>query len=190
MAFATTSGGITWAVPVRPDILCQNLQAYKTALPVLNALRLCHRFGQGPDVHVTKLPVEIEQAIEDIIFNANLSRLPFADAFEHFESRCMPVDHLDDEYGELYFDVRDEIHEKLCEKCKAEDEDDFDFDNEICIECLVEIHMEMNERMCEYGFDWRYDDCVVECAKWTDLINQNPNGKFVPYDKVSLNLST
>lgn len=55
------------AVPVRPDQLGGRLDAFQKILPALHALRMCHRFGRGPDVHVTKLPVEIEQIIEELV---------------------------------------------------------------------------------------------------------------------------
>ena len=63
------SAGIAWGVPVRPDLLGERLQAYRETLPMLTALRLCHRFGTGSNVYITKLPNEVEQAIENIIFD-------------------------------------------------------------------------------------------------------------------------
>lgn len=187
MAVTTTSGGITWAVPLRPDDLCQHLQAYKEALPVLTALRLCHRFGKGKDVHVNRLPVEIEQAIEDIIFDTKLSYSPYRAAFEHFESRCAPVDHLTGGYDDIFEDAYADMHEALCEKCQADEESEIS--DECCGDCLAEIHEVINERMCDDG-DWKYDCCEMECDTWRSLISQHANGKFAPYGKVSLKPNT
>lgn len=83
---------------MRPDELGQRLEHYAGVLPTLKGLRLCHRFGQGQDAHVTRLPVELELAIEAIIIQDKQSpskhgREKWADKFRHYEGRCSPTDH-------------------------------------------------------------------------------------------------
>ena len=80
-----------------------NLEAYKKALPAVNAFRLCYRFGQGPEAFVTKLPVELEQAIEQLIIDARRVKLyddwsetDWKSEFRCFESRCEPVSHWEE----------------------------------------------------------------------------------------------
>ncbi|EMF17458.1 uncharacterized protein SEPMUDRAFT_57899 [Sphaerulina musiva SO2202] len=98
MAHNRLTAGLAWATPVRPDELGQRLEHYAGVLPTLKGLRLCHRFGQGQDAHVTRLPVEVELAIEAIIIQDKQSpsqhgREKWADKFRHYEGRCSPTDH-------------------------------------------------------------------------------------------------
>ena len=60
-----------WAVPVRPDELGAHLEAYEQSLPRLLTLRLCHRYGQGPDVYITKLPPELLLQVEEFVIAAD-----------------------------------------------------------------------------------------------------------------------
>ncbi|KAM0719713.1 hypothetical protein Q7P37_003846 [Cladosporium fusiforme] len=72
----------------------------------INALRLCHRFGRGPDVHVSKLPRELELAIEQLIItevrNATLGE--WVPGFRCLEGRCAPVDHFYEVFEEMTYD--------------------------------------------------------------------------------------
>ncbi|KJX94796.1 hypothetical protein TI39_contig4159g00024 [Zymoseptoria brevis] len=94
--------GIAWATPVSPDKLVPHLKSFEKILPHLRTLRLCHRFGQGPDVHITKLPAELELLIEESFLSSGWSRSRYYDAFEWeqdfkcFESRCTPLSHIGD----------------------------------------------------------------------------------------------
>ena len=56
---------IAWVLSVSGTALGANLQTYLGLLPILNRLRLCHRYGQGPDVAINRLPVEIIDQIEE-----------------------------------------------------------------------------------------------------------------------------
>jgi hypothetical protein len=59
---------LSWAMPVSPDWLGHRLEAYSNSLAIMNTLRLCHRFGQGPSATITKIPVEILCMIEDMVY--------------------------------------------------------------------------------------------------------------------------
>lgn len=182
MALSSFNAGLFWAVPVSPALLGLHLETYKKALPTLQALRLCHRFGVGPQVHIKKLPTEIELLIEDHIFEANKSevRTSWVGSFRHFESRCEPIDHALETYYNIFGDVadEDEVQEMLCEKCRK-DGCSSDCGND-CVQ-LVDEHI--NEGLYE-GDDRQLDCCMEERDMWEALINQAPDGEFAKYDKV------
>lgn len=177
---STASVGLVWGLPVRPDLLGQALQAYQSALPTLTALRLCHRLGKGPNVHITKLPPEILLAIEDMIFDRKLEYYPWLDAFKHYESRCEPVEHLEDGYCDIFAEVKDEINDEMCSMCKGES---LWCPDECTEDCAFKVEMKMNEGMCENG-SWTYDCCEPECDGWEELIAQGEGGNFTSYDEV------
>lgn len=93
MDLTTVSPTVTWAVPVKPDELGWHLERYKEILPKLIALRLCHRFGKGPNAHITRIPPEILGAIETMCFDPNYRAYwnNWSECFEHFEGRCAPI---------------------------------------------------------------------------------------------------
>ncbi|KAK3706662.1 hypothetical protein LTR37_012671 [Vermiconidia calcicola] len=173
--------GIVWAMPVRPDLLGDRLEAYAKSLPVLQALRLCHRFGTGSQVHVTKLPTEILLSVEDIVLHHHRNgwkRYDWSDAFAHFESRCEPMEHIHDPY-DLIYDIRCEYRDQLCETCQAEDgEEECDQD------CDSIVHQKANECLASDGFEWRYGVCETQRDKWLTAINQHPGKNFAKYDEI------
>ena len=44
---------------------CQSLEAYINLLPTMNALRMCHRYGRGPNAAIARLPTELITYIEE-----------------------------------------------------------------------------------------------------------------------------
>ena len=181
MNMSVVNAGIAWAVPVRPDLLCKRLEAYSKCLRTLKALRLCHRFGKGPNVYVTNLPTEVLLIIEDIIFEAKRSSHPgrWRWLFRHFESRCESADHLEDS-GDIYCDVRDENHDKLYATCQDSEEGE-------CDTCKNMLEEEMNVGLFERDSDgWLVEKCEAERGCWEKMISQGPDGKFAKYDKVCL----
>lgn len=172
---------VAWAMPVKPDELVQQLQRYRHVAPAIRALQLCHRFGQGPDVHITKLPLEVEQLIEDLVFHNNCPNYGEApEFFSHFENRCEPVDHLDDGYDDILDDAVDELDEPLCQACQSEE---ICFFSESCSKkCEERANEFINERLYAYG---EYEEeCSHSSLAWLGMINQGPKGDFVKYDKV------
>lgn len=86
------------ATPVRPDIFLERFSAYNDVFPQITQLRLCHRFGQGSDAIITKLPeellVEIEEQLTAIAFDSAAKEASYRAAFRCYESRCQPLDHV------------------------------------------------------------------------------------------------
>ncbi|TKA83210.1 hypothetical protein B0A55_00658 [Friedmanniomyces simplex] len=105
------------AVPVRSDELGDRMDRFTQTLPQLHALRLCPRFGEGPDVHITKLPVEVVEAIEELVteawssFDARHWQMlgGWSEQFACFEHRCAPMDHLPDCHSPLSDDAGNEF---------------------------------------------------------------------------------
>ncbi|KAK5684533.1 hypothetical protein LTS10_004403 [Elasticomyces elasticus] len=97
----TLRAGLAWGTPVKPDQLIKTMNAYKKSLPALKAIRLAHRFGTGPQVHISKLPVEILLLIEDFVCIAQrnfceydyFDEFDIASDFRCFESKCAPSSH-------------------------------------------------------------------------------------------------
>ena len=65
---ATLNASVAWSLPVPVEVLGAHLQAYITLHEAkkgtINTLRLCHRFGKGPDATITRLPAELVLQIE------------------------------------------------------------------------------------------------------------------------------
>lgn len=179
---SVVNAGIAWAMPVKPDMLGEALEAYEKNLPILYALHLCHRFGRGKDVHITKLPAEILIAIEDNVLDCeqHMRQSQWAINFCHYESRCEPIDHLD-ETSSLYADILDASFDELCDACRDEDCDSN------CEACNEIVKANVNEHLSEYG-EWRYEYCYEKRQEWEKLIDQKPGGQFVKYDEVRLTL--
>ena len=76
---------------------CAHLEAYVDTLPVLNTLRLCKRFGQGPHCVVTKLPEELIQQIENYVIDDVRAekRERWAPSLLCFEEECSLLDHFE-----------------------------------------------------------------------------------------------
>lgn len=197
------------AVPVQPELLGEHLDAFIATLPKIHALRMCHRFGRGVDVHVTKLPVEIEQAIEELIVESWDSFDPdtwsplgtWDEQFECFESRCEPMGHLMDANSPLSDQASDNFTPcKGCEGlgmyegnncknyCKAQSE-------ERCEECKSGPDPDLCERSCiatkrelknELAMEWDWYDAHVDArARWLRRIDQKNDGGFVKHAEVS-----
>ncbi len=90
---------LTWAIPVRVELLGAHLTAYLELLPTLCALRLCHRYGRGYEVNLTRLPIELLSAIEDLLFAE--ACVPHVEAYKKdfrcFQHHCNPIDHMTEE---------------------------------------------------------------------------------------------
>jgi hypothetical protein len=95
-----TKAMLTWAIPVDIELLGPHLEAYIEFKPVMHQLRLCHRFGKGPENHLNKLPQEIlEMVIEEAMKAHRATTAPYSkwsSLFFCYEQRCQPLDHFDD----------------------------------------------------------------------------------------------
>lgn len=180
--------------------------------PTLDALRLCHRFGRGPNVHITKLPLELEQEIERLIIQQKKRPHYFdswANKFMHYEGRCAPLDHGDDCWSPLYDSFED------FDSCTMCTNDDHWYDTAKCLRrcsentatkcstCTQKLDHKNCERTCDSEKDFMMNDMAEnwlmesdrdpldkDCEDWELLINQSPKGAFVKYDKVSMCIAT
>lgn len=182
---------LAWAMPVKPDDLIAQLQKYDKALPTIQALRLCHRFGQGSDVHITKLPLEVEGIIEDLVFHGTSLKYGAHenphDTFAHFENRCAPFMHFDEEYNTVFDEVMGRmINEmELCETCVCDWTEDnvAELFSPNCKSfCESDLFVEVNERLFIHEDYWA--NCQEYREAWEEMIDQNPKGEFVEFDKV------
>ena len=186
MEMSVVNAGIAWAVPVRPDSLGQALETYEKNLPILNALRSCHRFRTGPKVHISRLPTEILIAIEDFVLDHayRVRESQWVENFSHYEGRCEPYDHVQDAHN-LLGDIQRDSFDELCDTCQEEDRAD------LCEACHLVVKANVNEHLLEHG-DWCYElgseGCWSKRQDWESTINQHPQGRFSKYDKVSLTL--
>lgn len=79
---------------MRIDKLGAHLEAYIETFPTIIALRLCGRYGTGPQCHINKLPVELINAIETfVVDSARVEALEtWSSEYKCFEVRCDLVD--------------------------------------------------------------------------------------------------
>lgn len=88
--------GPSWVVPVDAVQFVAHLQAHLENLPTRRTLSLCHRFGRGHHVHITKLPKELLDMIAEE--SDQISRSAFLDiqseAYRCFAETCEQGDHL------------------------------------------------------------------------------------------------
>lgn len=61
------SSCLTWALEVDGIRACAHLQAYINVKPVVDALKLCNRFGLGSRAYVARMPAEIIQSIGEFV---------------------------------------------------------------------------------------------------------------------------
>lgn len=179
-AFAFVDSGVTWGMPVKADVLVQQLQKYAQ----IRTLRLCHLFGRGPDAHVSKLPVEVRLLIENLVMESTSeASAEAAIAFYHFENKCEPVDHLTPEaYSDLASDMQRRFKLTICEECQADLAANvvLSCTSERC-DCKAKVEGKMNR--------WLKDepeivaDCETMAKRWRKIIDQE--GEFAKYDEVS-----
>lgn len=180
--------------------LIERADAYLKAEPTLHALRMCHRFGKGINVHITKLPNEIEQIVESCLASAQIRRgsMLLWDCsweFTCFQSECSPVGHcseaiplLESAYDNLELCVicdEDSIWGDKYVKCKKRCTSDT---KDKCAECSDKLSddcvrgcrslydKEVNE-VCG-GFDFYLNDHMDHKSGWRARIKQGPGGAF------------
>ncbi|KAI7176989.1 hypothetical protein KC316_g17833 [Hortaea werneckii] len=146
---------IAWAVPVQVEVLGAHLEAYVNLQPTINTLRMCHRFGKGDDVAITRLPVELLSEVEDILMaeERRKTRGEWEADFRCFQLHCDIRDHFDPD--ELQTQRR-ELNDEARLDCVGESNSDTKRDQwvkkalrEFMNENYCEIHWERQERWCE-----------------------------------------
>lgn len=100
---------LTLALPVRVTQLVAHLEAYREALPALDTLRACSRFGKGPQCHINKLPVELVQRIAHycILPARKEKSMGWVGRLFCYQDECEILDHFSREWLlENYYDWR------------------------------------------------------------------------------------
>ena len=190
-----TTAGVVWGVPVNIMELGPHLEAYVETKPVIDTLRLCNRFGQGPNVHINKLPHELILMIEE-----ELQEKPRRNAFWDwdvdfacFEGRCDIHDHFDpEEIEEFEQDVMDQMGgyrghgcgEEDCECAELFDDTDDSLDDEESANAVFDM---MKDSESRFEVHWsRRTDWQLRVCQHPESANPNPiRGQFGKYDKVS-----
>ncbi|KAI7374634.1 hypothetical protein KC336_g20167 [Hortaea werneckii] len=146
---------VAWAVPVPVEVLGAHLEAYVNLQPTINTLRMCHRFGKGEDVAITRLPVELLSEVEDILMEEERrkTREEWETDFRCFQLHCDPSDHygpceLDDLTRDIERDVRRDCGGK-CYSQKHHDEWVKERVWDFMEEDYFDAHWDMHDR-------WRY----------------------------------
>lgn len=136
-----------------------SLEAYSNYKDGVNTFRLCHRFGHGPDVHVSKLPREHELAIEQFVITEarNVTSDRWLSGFRCVEARCAPVDHYglvieDMTYGELVADMLHDcgpccVCERIEQSEESEESEQLRHCGLDCRECTKVVEESINERL-------------------------------------------
>ncbi|KAK5729537.1 hypothetical protein LTR17_011840 [Elasticomyces elasticus] len=180
--------GLAWATPVHPVTLLNHLDAYMKALPDLHYLRLCWKFGKGEDVHITRVPVEIEQAIEHLLLQSRRRQYDHhwisgwydrESDFACFDSTCYPSAHYD--VGTPLIDIVHERQPENCKGCRFEEEasdpgdEDAFFDADKCLRACStatgacgpcrELGTTSCERTCRGIYENIIDDIYRPIAK-------------------------
>lgn len=125
---------------MRIDKLGAHLQAYIQTRPTVNALRLCGRFGTGPQCHVNKLPVELITAIEKFVVEpARVEALKIWSS----EYKCFEVkrDIVDDHF--TYEEQHEMFHDDTDDKCCGSSQCPFQRD--------VDIEIAAKHRLVDYA---------------------------------------
>ena len=87
---------MAWAIPVNPALIGAHLQAHVQIKPVVNTLRLCRTYGRGPRVFITRLPVELLDAVIDPLVSQlrQTAICTWQEDLVCWEGRCQDVDHI------------------------------------------------------------------------------------------------
>lgn len=104
------------------DLLC-SVDAFHKAIPTIQALRLCNRFGQGENARITKLPKELIGFIEEELLAMHRQEeesrdCGWAQKYRCFEGSCRPSQHsiemdpsiIDEAFEELYEEHPEWLH--------------------------------------------------------------------------------
>ncbi|KAK5740053.1 hypothetical protein LTR17_004951 [Elasticomyces elasticus] len=159
--------GLAWALPVKPVDLLVAIDAYMTALPAIQALRKCARFGYGPQAHITKLPVEMVSAIEAIMYDEQLrspndKHLAWEQEFLCYTSTCAPADHFKNpglNIGRRGNGTFAEVEDTRCQPCSENSQGEYNCEctkgctsatppDKRCWECKVTPGTSTCEQIC------------------------------------------
>ncbi|KAF2093217.1 hypothetical protein NA57DRAFT_81554 [Rhizodiscina lignyota] len=159
---SSASSAVAWAVPIRMPQLGAHLQAHLEAKPVLNLLRLCHRFGTGPNNHLPKLPQELlDMIIAEYMSDARKEYVKqWNRDFECYEETCRRRDHIPEEEHQDYLDVLG-----------------------TAVGGKSPTSSELSDQLADIG-DPIFDAHYSSLHAWSGRICQHEGGAFAKYDKI------
>ena len=183
-----------WALPVKVEVLGAHVEAYCDILPTLYTVRLCNRYGKGPNAHITKLPVEMVHHIEAFLVQAKRATvLPqWVQDFRCWTGKCKLIDHLDDAAilelynerkrdwtpGSLEFDEEDEERDEESAFYRAYNK--MITPDKVVTPSIRECIADMTDSWADEG---EYDPCVGQ-DRWRARVGQPTSlerGKFDQY---------
>ncbi|KAI6793218.1 hypothetical protein KC332_g12521 [Hortaea werneckii] len=181
-SFNTT---VAWAVPVKVEVLGAHLEAYINLQPTINTLRMCHRFGKGNDVAITRLPVELLSEVEEYLVarERRKTRKAWNADFRCFQLKCQRKDHFTQ--SELD-EVVQEYEEELEEHHRLYDCEGSCCDSEVDTEDEKDIDEEVGESAADDDEDEEVDDDAYDemtNAMLRDYIDESY--RYVHYDRRS-----
>ncbi|KAF2790216.1 hypothetical protein K505DRAFT_377681 [Melanomma pulvis-pyrius CBS 109.77] len=167
---------LAWSIPVDIVELGASLEAYSNIEAIINTLRLCHRFRQGP---LSTLPQELLEQVIDGIHNSEKQQIrrSWQDQHACFQGRCTMVRH---------FPPNDPKTETEWLGLQIDSQNDYDSDSMLdptaynaneksdmledflrnCPDLLMEMHAD--------GFDkWLTQTCLCKPAKEGSFVHFN-----------------
>ncbi|QDS73664.1 hypothetical protein FKW77_002601 [Venturia effusa] len=113
-----TTTALTWAIPVDIVKLAAHLQVDHALKPTITAVQLCHRYGQGPHVFITRLPEElVDMVLHHVIGPARKTKEREWSAIKNCaEGLCGKWDHYtEEEILEIKMDLISDYDGEQCE---------------------------------------------------------------------------
>jgi hypothetical protein len=145
------------AVQVNVVHLGAHLEAYVNLLPMFNTLRLCNRFGRGPESDITRLPPELISIIEDFLLLEERSKTSAAwhTDFSCYQLLCDPEDHITTEQFEQYLQKAKADKTMGAPTAEPDDDDGDDDDPEDRVHHHLVIEFdEWSEAHWDRSFSW------------------------------------
>lgn len=156
-------------MPVHLMKFLHNLEAFRTAIPTIQALRLCNQFGTGENAGITKLPKELIVLIEEALlalhrrYDRNRS-LAWTSKYRCYERACRSIEHGVHTNFEIYEDSSED--DGLYYGSASDSETDRgDYVWEICWEQKAQWQEEIRKHMEEDGNN-EVSTRLVESRGW------------------------
>jgi hypothetical protein len=179
-----TEAGLAWSLPVNVCSLGAHLDAHVTAKPAVHQLVLCHRFGQGEEVFLKRLPREIINLIIDH-YTAPIRTEKFAEwdqDFACYEGRCDVRDHFGkSEWYSFLADAWDQFASEIT------DENEHEFAATIAEDRGDELDLH-GDRSSNWEGRICQRSCPYKKTNGATIFEKTHDGNFTPLEEVSLNL--
>jgi hypothetical protein len=175
-----TEAGLAWSIPVNICRLGAHLDAHVTVKPVAEQLLLCHKFGQGKEVHLKKLPRELINLIIEH-YTAPIREEKFKEwdsDFACFEGRCSMRDHfnksewyafLSDAWNSYAGDITDKNEHEFAAQIAEDQCEELDTHGDRCSEWTARL----GRKTCPH----------VTTSAGT-VFRKTRDGMFTPFEEV------